>query len=746
MAPGPVAGKMCAVKLEWLAARPALPVAAALVCGVLVAEATRCSPWPTVVFALASAVLLAAGVALRLSRGPQLWLLIVCAFLTGMARMSMHQPEPPPLGDGVHHGIVDEIGPSHAVISTELGRIRAKLPAGTSPVNVGDRVEAILSSVRAPEAPTNPGQADLRRSYRARGIVALAVLERATVVGRSITLTSLLHRMRHGLRQILNERLSSDAAAFMSALVLGMDETVPHSVRDDLQRTGTIHLLVISGGHFVLVCWVVWRLVLRLLQRQRLRIAVTVAWAALYGCLCGLEPPVMRAMVMLACYFAADWMWKRRDGLTALSLAAVVMLLRNPLDLWSASFQLTFAAALGLILVAPVVQRLWGEPGHRVLAAATASASAWLATLPIVAAHFHMMTPITVFANLLLAPLMVAAVFAGFGVLLVPVGFVGEGLYEAVRYLAGALAGIPYSYLYVPIPGLILIAAYYAALGGWMAWRGHTFKLAAAAAFVVWFIIPAWLVPPRNRVLVLDVGAGSCALVERAGQRLLFDAGSSTVPDVGRTIIRPALLSQAILRIDTLVLSHSDRDHTSGAREVIDTFAPSTLLVSDYFADRELLDYAAARGVNVRRVRLLGEPLREDGFEILGPPTWERYGARPAQNDCSLVVRVSIAGRTVVFPGDIEEKGIEALLATPGDLASDVLIAPHHGRFAKNHAALADRIGPTLSVISGRAGEYSTQVADGLRRRGRLYVTGLNGAVNLEFGPAGVQPQAVLMQ
>lgn len=721
------------MKLEWLTARPALPVAVALLSGVLVAEATGSTLWPALLFALGSAVLVAVGLATKLPRAPLLWLLVVCAFLTGLARMSVHAPKPLDLRDGVYRGVVDELGPRHIVVSTKLGRIRATFPRTAPPVDVGDHVEAVLSSVRVPEAPTNPGQADFRRSFRARGIVALATLEHATIVGRSTTFASVMHRMRHGLRQLLHERLPEDAAAFMSALVLGMDETVSREVRDNLQRTGTVHLLVISGGHFVLVCWVVWRLVLRLVWRQRLRIVVTVAWVTLYGCLSGLEPPVVRAMVMLGCYFAADWLWKRRDGLTALSLAAVVMMLLNPLDLWSASFQLTFAAAVGLILVAPTVQRLWDEPKHRVLAAATVSASAWLATLPIVAAHFHMMTPITVLANLILTPLMVASVFAGFLLLLVPVGFVGAALYEAVRQVAGGLAMIPYSYLYVPIPGLLLIAAYYAALGGWMAWRGRALKLAAAAAFVVWFIAPAWLAPARNRVLVLDVGAGSCALVERGGQRLLFDAGSNTVPEVGRRIIRPALLSQSILRIDTLVLSHSDRDHTGGAREVIDTFRPSTLLVSEYFADKELLEYAASRGVTVQAVRVMKQPLRWDGFEIFGPPTWEHYDEKPAQNDCSLVMRVSIGGRTVLFPGDIEEKGIDALLGTPWDMTSDVLIAPHHGRFARNHDEFASRIRPKLSVISARAGEYSTEVAEGLRRRGPVFVTGLGGAVDLEL-------------
>ena len=219
---------------------------------------------------------------------------------------------------------------------------------------------------------------------------------------------------------------------------------------------------------------------------------------------------------------------------------------------------------------------------------------------------------------------------------------------------------------------------------------------------------------------VLDVGRGSCAYLEWPdGRNLMVDCGSLNARDPGATIAAPYLWQRGVTRLDTLVLTHPDADHINGADSVLRRLHVRQLIVTRAFEGRTW-----PPGVEVRVVERVNEPLRLGDMEILGPPVWEKFGRSVPVNETSIVLRA--AG--VLFPGDIEERGVEELLGLP-DLRARWLLLPHHGKDYKQHRELVRRVGPEVILVSAPDGYSSAKVLEALPFPPR--VTGREGALEI---------------
>jgi len=255
--------------------------------------------------------------------------------------------------------------------------------------------------------------------------------------------------------------------------------------------------------------------------------------------------------------------------------------------------------------------------------ALAASAAAWLATAPIVLEHFNLFTPAIVLANLAIVPIMSAQfvvgllhlVFAALGAGAVT-GFAADVLFDAVDVVSRGVTALPLAYAYGPGPGPVLLTTYAAGLAAWTLWSRRLRSPALRLALLLPLVAVLGLggvakrrTPDVPRLAVLDVGRGSCAVLERPdGRVLMFDCGSLDHEDPGASVAAPYLWHRGITRIDTLVLSHPDLDHVNGARSIIERFRPTRVLITRAF-QRE--------GVVVER---RGAPEVVDGLEILGPP------------------------------------------------------------------------------------------------------------------------------
>lgn len=718
-----------------LGARPLAPLAAGFVAGIALSRAHE-DLWPVFL----GLTLLAAAGLLRF-RAPSL-LVLLGVGLGGLRQDLPARRIPEPLGDSLE-GLV--AGPPRIYRSLEdpdagpaadgsfvVGRTQVRFFHRHVSLIGGERVR-VRGPVHRPRRPTNPGQFDYAAHMERQGLEAVMTLEELEILEGPPAWS----RLRAWLRSLFDRGMGPEAAALLGGIVLGRREAIPDELVESLQRTGTAHLLAISGQNLVIVLFCLWVLTLLAGIRGRPQTLMLLGGLGLYSILTGLQVSVVRSYLMMAIFFGADLVWRRRDALSALSAAALTITGADPDQVADVGFQLSFVAVLGLAYVAPVFHAFSGTGGwfwNRLRASLGISVAAWLATAPLVLEHFNLLTPCIIPANLVLVPLLSSEFLIGLiHLTLAPLGAgivsgtVADLLYRAIREGSAALASIPFAYAYAPAPGPLLMGIYYAGLAAWTAACRFPPQRGWKIAAILLVIVPLGITGLRHRrpdgilLTLLDVGRGSCAYLEWPdGRNLMVDCGSADWRDPGASVAARFLWARGVTRLDTLVLTHPDADHINGARSLMERIRVRRLLTTRAFRGWEW-----PPGVEVLTVeRRGGDPLRLGDLEILGPPVWEKFRRETPINETSIVLRAG----GVLFTGDIQDQGVEELLTLP-DLRARVLVMPHHGKYFKRHEDLVRRVGPETILVSAPRGYFSSRLVESLPTPVRL--TGREGAIEM---------------
>jgi competence protein ComEC len=662
-----------------------------------------------------------------------------------------------------------------------LVRVSRYRRPGAARLAYGDTFTA-RATLRPVTSLANPGGFDYAAYLWRQGVrVRATVSSRAAVAVRPAPpgFLTAVNRWRERMRAASAEALPPAPAGLLTALAAGDARAVPQAVRERFQAAGLAHLLAVSGTHLGLVAgaafvlllgigprllparWLV-RLTSRVSTRQAAGLGALVAVTG-YALLAGARTPTLRALVMVWMVMLALLLGRRGHAPTALAVAALALLAWDPRAVGLASFQLSFAAVLAILLVLARLPRpqapptLPGRLRSRALATGAVTLAAGLATLPLAAWHFGQVAPWGFAANFLMVPL------AGVVVLPVAVGaaalaplFGGLPAAGAVGWVLAAFlkavawfADLPGALAWVAAPPLALVAGTYAAgLLLWCGWHhlGRRGVLTGAAV-----LLPAWLLclhppPPTGslRVALLDVGQGDAAVVVGpTGEALVIDGGTRFGRfDTGRLAVAPYLRALGV-RTVSLLASHPQADHAGGLVHLVSAVDPRAVYTNGTRRPDTLFDtdfHAALDAAGITpRVLHRGSPfapLAGVRARVLSPA-----GPGPprdvAPNDGSLVVRLGYGRHTFLFAADIEAGAERALVASGQDLSATVLKVPHHGAATSSTAPFLARVAPRLAVISaGRDNPFhhpSPGVVAAYRARHvPLYRTASDGAVLLE--------------
>jgi competence protein ComEC len=665
---------------------------------------------------------------------------------------------------------------------------------GTSPSFFPGETLAFTARLRRPRNFNNPGGFDYRRHLCLQGVRTTAYVAADRVerldLGPPEEPGALMARLRRHVGALIADAAPHDRGAVIRALTIGDRQGISPALRDAFNRAGVGHLLAISGLHVGIVAALVYGVWVRLLVWWPLMVrrAWTAKGAALatalavwgYGLMAGLSPSTQRATMMVSAYLGALLLERDPDLPSTLTLAAVILLVVHPPVLFSVSFQLSFAAVVWILAG---VRRPSGSSGQRPWerlsrwARQFALVSLWaiLGTLPLVMQHFHQVSLVGLGANFLFVPWM--------GMLVVPVALAGSlaalihdrlslGIFKVCDWilapaldLLGLLAAWPSSAVATFTPRLLEIALYYAALALVVVWWRHRQAVTRHRRVVAALVVAAALAADglywgyrrfwhRDlRATVLDVGQGAAAVIEAPGGRvILVDGGGfadNAAFDVGQRIVAPFLRHQKIGAIDLVVLTHADADHLNGLLHVLDVFPVARVWSNQEAADtlgyRKFTETIARRRIPWPAFATLPREYRLGAtrIEVLHPPRDFRDQAA-TQNWCrgnnnSIVVRISAAGRAILFTGDIEAPAEAALVAAdPAALKADVLVLPHHGSRSSSTPGFLAAVAPAAAVAScgwrNRYGWPHPQVVRQVAEQGiDLWRTDLDGAVTLHF-------------
>lgn len=687
---------------------------------------------------------------------------------------------------------VDVRGRIYLSVYTKEGETPDLLLYGTS-----IRIRARLKPVRNF---ANPGGFDYRRFLKFKGITATAwvraaSVHKAPVSGRGppgYLVLQAIQKARETARRFIFSRAGedaaspgtlesrkADAAAVLSAMVLGYKGGVSNSLKDGFARAGVSHLLSISGLHLSIIAAFSYLIFLQCFRpftgmvsrglARKTALVLTVLPLCLYAAFSGFSPATQRALVMAGVFIAAMALEQETDPLNTLCLAGILILSLDPPALFSISFQLSFAAVAGIIIGMTWVGRRQMLPENpllkRITGAFWVSLFAGVATFPLTSHYFNTASFIFVLSNLVLVPVMgMVCLPGGIAAVLLSVVFpqAAGGLLALVLELLHLslalielLADLPLAWTRVVTPTWTEIGMACLFLAGLAAWLYQRRKvgmvlLGVALAGSVYFTATAVrqrFYPGQLFVTVLDVGQGASALVlTPEGKTILMDCGgvySRSGFNVGRYVVGPYLWRNRIKTIDLLILSHPQSDHMNGLAFILENFRVKRWICNRDAASvrgmTPLLNLAEKKEIEVQYPEL---PAMRLGLGQVRVTVYPPEDPAADLNHNSLVCRLEFNAFSMLFTGDIDADREQQLCSVP--LASRVMVAPHHGSRSSSSKIFLDHVNPESVIVScgylNRYGFPHGPVLNRYRARQiKTYRTDTNGAVIITGRGSGYQ-------
>ncbi len=658
-------------------------------------------------------------------------------------------------------------------------RVRLYLGEGTDQLFPGD-VLRCKSRMRKPRLFGTPGEFGWPRYLASQHIDMTAWVkspEKIEVLERRDMLPErTMVQWRSQIATSILGLMPEDRANLVRALVLGEGRIIPDPVREILARSGISHLFAISGLHLGMIALLGYRLLFSFYRRSpRLlnwrppqKILPLVLLPLLFGYLLLTGDAVSTRRAFTLAFMGAVFLcWRYYvNPLLLLASLALLSLQINPLLLWQAGWQLSFAGAAGILLWRP----LWQNRGSNFplclrypLQLFLVTFAAMLATLPLVLLNFHLFAPVGIVANLICVPMIT--------LLALPVGFSGLLFYPLFPQLAGLL---------LQLCGLLLefvlsLASWFIALpgsGGTYLFLSHRQYLAVGlivlslllaarltkqatvrvvtASFIAAGLLWQFPLPQAFPVALtmFSVGQGESMLLQNnGGQAILIDGGGfySDRFDVGERLLAPALGRLGVTGFNAVVLTHDDLDHRKGLVFVLEHFPVEEFWIGNSFSE---LHYSLQNVLLKKEipVKVIPPGWNEIPFWASGELNiFNGTTAESNKNNSSLVIHLNHQrDESLLLTGDLEESGVLNLLAAGLPGTASLLKLPHHGSRFSAADRLIDQLVPEVCLVSsGYQNRYhlpARQVVDYLQERNiPLYRTDLSGTLQAQLSEKGWQ-------
>lgn len=606
-------------------------------------------------------------------------------------------------------------------------------------VHAGERWQFTVR-LKQPHGSSDPHSFDFERWALENDIRAVGYVHGKGDKQRLGTLAAGIgYRIEHS-REAVRARFAAtlpDApyAGVLSALAIGDQGSIPQAQWQVYTRTGVNHLMSISGLHITMLaslayalCYWSWRRSVRLtlwLPARKAASALALLMALGYALLSGYGVPAQRTVYMVGAVTLALWLKRNFSVSQILSFALLAVLIHDPWAVLAPGFWLSFGAVALILYVSNhrlAQLRTQNEAvahglrrahlRHLVAEYGLVQWAMCIGLTPLLLGLFQQVSLVSPVANAVAIPLV--------SLIVVPLTLLGAVLpFEFPLWLAHAVMQFTHHFLewlnklpqavwtqHAPpawsivsgMAGALLILAPRGFPSRWLGWI---------------LMLPMFLntpAPPAQdtlRMIVFDVGQGLAVGVQTHEHALLYDTGPdySGDADSGNRIIVPALRAMGISRLDGLILSHDDIDHSGGTTSVLQAL-PVTWIASSLPDDSPMLqDIAAQSGTTLQGKRRCndGEHWSWDGvdFAILHPDATNLSERKPHDNDLSCVLRISIGERHILLVGDIEKRSEQRLLQRHAEqLSANLLVVPHHGSKSSSTPEFVAAVLPDYAIFT----------------------------------------------
>lgn len=602
-------------------------------------------------------------------------------------------------------------------------------------------VDAVLSPLKCKE---NEYSFDSRNYYLSQGAfyTAYAQADQISVLGHNDSVISVFWNARETINANLHSALPEEDASLISAMLLGMDEGLAQEAADSFRDIGVAHIFSVSGLHvgiivaalntFLMLCWV----------GRKARFAVITVFMAAYCALTAFSPSIVRASLMTFIMLLAGVFKRRYDPLCALGAAALVILAVNPYSLYSAGFQLSFMACIGIIAFGNIL-KVKNKAANYFVSAVNVTLAAQLPCLPVMAGTFGSISVIAPVANIFIVPFASAALVMALPLsiiaLIIPSASVLMSVLKVFTFviyrITELFASMPFNAVSVSAASAAVTICYYALLvfsSRYYAVKIKTKLITCATAAVL--LVCSWaggilFTRDNAHVVFLSVGSGDCTVVSVQDDYYVIDTGPGDYAKAGMSNrgyreLERYLKGRGVGEI-SVILTHGDADHSGGLMCILRSgdikirriFYNPVTIQSDTV--REELDNSGCLSEVWS-----GDRLNTDSglcFDFLYPLTDSGEG-----RNVSVAFIMSYGGCRLLFCGDNQTQDGDVI--SQMNVGCDIMLLPHHGSKDTRSEKLLESATPSTVIVSS---------ADEASAPPGAFVTAVSGQITIDITKDG---------
>ena len=545
-----------------------------------------------------------------------------------------------------------------------------------------------------------------------------------------------------------NTLLPNEISSVFIGLMFGDTSGISDDVKEDFRNANMSHVLAVSGMHMsylILFSTYVFGKILGKRQSYYMSIILIV----LYMFLTGFSASIVRAGIMGIILICSKIFYKCNDILTSLSIAVLLILIRNPYIILDLSFQFSFGGTLGIVLFQNFISKNFLEKvinSKRIVDILSVTISAQLVILPISLVHFNIVNvyfilsnviigfiigPIMIFCFIFLISIIINIKFAEIFSLILQIVL-------RILIFISKVSKLPYSSIYVATPNCIQIFFYFlfiisffavfymyktpkilptvkrfrniiAMLKFYIKYRFSDNKKIVSkilSVILMIFIIVIKIVPKDLSIHFIDVNQGdSTFIVTPNGKSILIDGGGNAYSNVGKNILLPYVLDRGYTKIDVVIISHTDLDHCDGIIYLMEKIKIKTVIMGKQYEEsdnyKKIIVLAKNKKIVVKFVEAGNNINIEKNLclEVLWPNSKNKILENSINNN-SLVFKLKYKNFSMLFTGDIEELAEKKILQIYGkNLASTVLKIAHHGSKTSTNINFLNAVNPKYALI-----------------------------------------------
>ncbi|SHJ79000.1 DNA internalization-related competence protein ComEC/Rec2 [Paramaledivibacter caminithermalis] len=618
----------------------------------------------------------------------------------------------------------------------------------------------VRGRVKIPDKARNPKMFDYNLYLKTQGINATLNTNGYNIKVIDTGDLPLLIKLRHRIKSYVYVEalniLPDDEGKLALSITFGDKRIIEESIYSFFKASGTAHTLAVSGLHFgILFVFIDFILKnLKIKEKYKSLILILLIWV--FAFIVGFSPSVIRASSMITLSVSANLIDRRYDLFSALALICLINTIINPFMIFNIGFQLSFLAVISIALFyRPIYERLGILPGLvRKMFAATLSAQIY--TLPIIAYHFNIFSPIALIINIpvvLLITIILPLNLIFFILLFININiakfiaFFDKILIKQLIIVNSISTYFPFASFNVISPSLLFLVTFY--IGTIIVLHKH--KIPQINKYEIRHVISIFLViiiivnsfkfvySNKLKITFVDVGQGDCILIETPkGKNILIDGGKYK-----KGFLSKFLLKNHISYIDLICVTHIHDDHIGGVIDVIENINFGSVVIGTklYSCEeyKELANKCFAENTPIRVLsRGMTIDLEKDlSLTSINPATRVMNDTHDDVNNNSLVCILKYKELEVLLTGDIEKEAEEEIIREVSRQDIDVIKVCHHGSNTSNIPEFIDYFNPEIAVIQvgkNTFGHPHRDTIETLRKKGiEIYRNDTNGAVIIVY-------------